>query len=165
MDAAAGSAVTASTLPPRLAETVELLALLPGRDDRIQALIDVAERFRDVPERVARRPFPAAAKVPACESEAYVFAEARPDGALDYHFAVENPQGISAKCLAVILGETLSGVPPEEVARVPGDLIYDLFGRELSMGKSMGLAGMVHMVTAAARLSLSRGAAPPSPRE
>jgi cysteine desulfuration protein SufE len=146
--------VTAAALPPKLAETVELLALLPGRDDRIQALIDVAERFRDVPERVARRPFPAETKVPACESEAYVFAEPRPDGALDYHFAVENPQGIAAKSLAVILGETLSGAPPEEVARVPDDLIYDLFGRELSMGKSMGLAGMVQMVTAAARRRL-----------
>ena len=146
--------MTPSTLPPKLAETVELLALLPGRDDRIQALIDVAERFRDVPEAVARRPFPAAAKVPACESEAYVFAEERPDGTLDYHFAVENPQGISAKCLAVILGEALSGARCEEVARVPADLIYDVFGRELSMGKSMGLAGMVHMVTAAARRRL-----------
>jgi cysteine desulfuration protein SufE len=146
--------VTPSTLPPKLAETVELLALLPGRDDRIQALIDVAERFRDVPEAVARRPFPAEAKVPACESEAYVFAEERPDGALDYHFAVENPQGISAKCLAVILDETLSGAPLEEVARVPDDVIYDIFGRELSMGKSMGLMGMVHMVTAAARRRL-----------
>ena len=150
--------MTASALPPRLAETVELLGLLPGRDDRIQLLIDLAERFRDVPEAVARRPFPDAAKVPACESEAYVFAAERPDGALDYHFAVENPQGISAKSLAVILGESLSGAPPEQVARVPDDLIYDIFGRELSMGKSMGLMCMVHMVTAAARRRLARGA-------
>jgi cysteine desulfuration protein SufE len=150
--------VSAPALPPKLAETVELLSLLPERDDRIQALIDVAERFRDVPERVARRPFPAEAKVPACESEAYVFAEERPDGTLDYHFAVENPQGISAKCLAVILGESLSGAPPEQVARVPDDLIYDVFGRELSMGKSMGLMGMVHMVSAAARKQLERPA-------
>lgn len=138
-------------LPPKLAETLELLALLPGRDDRIQFLIDVAERFREVPPEVARRPFPDEAKVPACESEAYIFPEERPDGTLRYWFAVENPQGISAKCLAVILDETLSGVPPEEVARVPDDVIYDVFGKELSMGKSMGLMGMVHMATAAAR--------------
>jgi cysteine desulfuration protein SufE len=143
--------VTAAALPPKLAETVELLALLPGRDDRIQALIDVAERFRDVPERVARRPFPAETKVPACESEAYVWAEPLADGALRFHFAVENPQGISAKALAVILDETLSGAAPAEVAAVPVDVVYRIFGSELSMGKSMGLTSMVAMVKEAAR--------------
>jgi cysteine desulfuration protein SufE len=122
--------------PPKLAELVDLLSLAGGRSERIQLLIDTAERFRDVP---------------ACESEAYVWAEPLPDGTLKYHFAVENPQGISAKALAVILDETLSGQPPEEVARVPGDLIYDVFGRELSMGKSMGLMGMVAMVARSAK--------------
>jgi cysteine desulfuration protein SufE len=137
--------------PPKLAELVDLLSLAGGRSERIQLLIDTAERFPDVPERVARRPFAEDHKVPACESEAYVWAEPLPDGTLKYHFAVENPQGISAKALAVILDETLSGQPPEEVARVPGDLIYDVFGRELSMGKSMGLMGMVAMVARSAK--------------
>jgi hypothetical protein len=70
------------------------------------------------------------------------------------HFAVE-PAGISAKSLAVILGETLSGAPIEEVAEVPGDIVYRLFGRELSMGKSMGLMGMISMVTKLAKKSLT----------
>ena len=87
--------------PEKLRETVELLGLLPERGDRIQLLIDFADRFREVPERIARRPFGDDHKVPACESEAYVWAEGRPDGTLKFHFAVENPQGISAKSLAV----------------------------------------------------------------
>ena len=64
---------------------------------------------------------------------------------------MENPQGISAKSLAVILDEGLSGQPLDQVAAVPQDLVYRVFGRELSMGKSMGLMGMVSMVTALAR--------------
>ena len=56
--------------------------------------------------------------------------------------------------LATILTDTLSGAPLAQVARVPGDLVYDLFGRELSMGKSMGLMGMVGMAQAAARRAL-----------
>ncbi len=140
-----------AALPEKLGEIVDTLALVPDRADRIQLLIDIAERFREVPPRIAVRPFADENKVPACESQAYVWAERRPDGRLDFHFAVENPQGISAKALAVILDEGLSGSPLAEVAVVPQDVVYRLFGDELSMGKSMGLMAMVSMVRNAAR--------------
>lgn len=144
-----------AAVPERLAEVLETLALVPDRADRIQLLIDVADRFREVPPRVATRPFPEENRVPACESQAYVWAEPRSDGRLDFHFAVENPQGISAKALAVVLDETLSGAPLAEVANVPQDVVYRIFGDELSMGKSMGLMGVVSMVRNAARKALS----------
>ena len=80
-----------------------------------------------------------------------MFGEERPDGSLDFHFAVENPQGISAKAMAVILGDALSGAPAGQVAEVPQDIVYRVFGPELSMGKSMGLMSMVGMVAALAR--------------
>ena len=131
--------------PPKLADLVALLSGL-DRGDRIDLLIGIADRFREVPERVARRPFPAEHLVPACESEAYLWAERLAGGGLKFHFAVDNPQGISAKAMAVILDETLSGEDPRAVAAVPGDVVYEIFGRELSMGKSMGLQGMVAMV-------------------
>lgn len=150
-------------LPAKLEETLDLLDLVPDRAERIQLLIDLADRFEEVPPSIARRPFSPDHLVPACESEAYVWGEKRPDGTLDYHFAVENPQGISAKSLAVILDEGLSGAPLEEVAAVPQDLVYRVFGRELSMGKSMGLMGMVAMVTSMARRA-SGGAPPAGPR-
>jgi len=114
-------------------------------------LIGIAERFRPVPPTVATRPFREAHRVPDCESEAFVFAEERPDRTLNFHFAVENPQGISAMATAVILDETCSGAPPNEVAAVPSDVVYAVFGNELSMGKSMGLMSMVAMVRATAR--------------
>lgn len=138
-------------VPEKLTNTLDALDLIEDRNERIQMLIDIAGRFQEVPPRIAYRPFPKEAQVPACESEAYVFTEERPDGALDYHFAVENPQGISAKAMAVILDDTLSGAPPEEVAQVPQDIVYRVFGRELSMGKSMGLMSMVGMVSALAK--------------
>jgi hypothetical protein len=53
-----------------------------------------------------KRPFPAYNKVPACESDAYVFPVEK-NGSLEFFFAVENPQGISAKALAVILAKGL----------------------------------------------------------
>ena len=138
-------------VPDKLTDTLETLEMVPDRNERIQLLIDIAGRFEEVPPRLARRPFAAEHQVPACESEAYVFTEPRPDGTLDFHFAVENPQGISAKAMAVILGDALSGAPPEQVAEVSQDIVYQVFGRELSMGKSMGLMSMVGMVAAMAK--------------
>lgn len=121
------------------------------RAERIQTLLEIAERFRPVPPRIAVRPYPKERRVPGCESEAYVWTEPKPDGTLSYYFAVENPQGISAQALGVILGESLSGAPPDEVAAVPADMIFRVFGRELSMGKSLGLMNMVNMVKAVSR--------------
>ena len=138
-------------VPEKLTNTLGALDLIEDRSERIQMLIDIAGRFKEVPPQIARRPFPKEAQVPACESEAYVFTEERPDGTLDFHFAVENPQGISAKAMAVLLDDTLSGAPPAEVAQVPQDIVYRVFGRELSMGKSMGLMSMVGMVAALAK--------------
>ncbi|MDA8019090.1 MAG: SufE family protein [Thermoanaerobaculia bacterium] len=143
------------TYPADLRDLVSMLQIL-DRSDRIQMLIDIAGRFREVPEDIARRPYSDQHKVPACESEAYVWAERGDDAdTFTFHFAVDNPQGISAKAMAVILGEHLSGRPVTEVASVSGDLVYDVFGRELSMGKSMGLMGMVSMVTQSAKNHLA----------
>jgi cysteine desulfuration protein SufE len=144
-------AARSPSLPPGLRSVLDDLARLPDRAERIEALISTARRFIPVAAEVAPRPYPDAAKVPACESQAYLFTTPRPDGTLDLHFAVENPQGISAMALATILRESLSGAPLDEVASVPTDVVYDIFGSELSMGKSMGLTGMVAMAAAAAR--------------
>ncbi len=134
---------------------LDTLELLGDRSDRIQYLIDVADRFREVPKEIAARPFPPEHEVAHCESGAFVWAERGGDG-LDFHFAVENPQGISAKALAVLLEESLAGAALEEVLAVPEDLPYEIFGRELSMGKSMGLIEMIRMVKAQARAAANR---------
>lgn len=140
-------------LPDRLES---LLATLEGLDrgDRIEMLIEVADQFKPVPARIAQRPYPVEHRVPGCESEAYVWSESCPDGTLAYYFAVENPQGISAMALAEILRSSLSGVPLDQIAEVPADVVYRIFGNELSMGKSLGLMGMVNMVRAQARQHL-----------
>lgn len=143
-----------SALPPPL---LALLAEFDGYDrrERAEMLIDLADRFVEVPAETARRPFPEANRVPHCESEVYVWALDRPDGTLDFRFAVENPQGLSAKAWAVVLDETLSGQPLEAVAAVPGDVVQAVFGRELSMGKGQGLSGMLELVVRAARRRLA----------
>lgn len=125
-------------LPPKLQETLDDLALLPDRQERIDYLIALAEEFAnptetEVPRTVENR-------VPGCESEAYVVVA---DG---LKIAVDNPQGISAMAMAVILKQSLADAEPAEIKQIPEDIVYQIFGKELSMGKSMGLMGMVRMV-------------------
>lgn len=144
-----------SEIPERLKDTIELFESIPERGDRIEVLMSIADRFSGVPEQVATRPYAEEHRVKACESEAYVWSVARGDGTLSFYFAVENPQGISAMATAVVLAETLSGAPLEQVTAVPREIIYSLFGTELSMGKRMGLMGMVDMVKQHARKAMT----------
>ncbi len=146
--------MSASPILP--APLVEVLATFDGVDRGLRAelLIEYADAFTPVDDAVATRPYPETARAPRCESEAFVFATDRPDGTFDLHFAVENPQGLSAKAWAVILDETLSGQPLEQVVQVPQDLVFQVFGRDLSMGKGPGLLGMLEVVQHEARRRL-----------
>ncbi len=136
-------------IPPKLADMVSMFAGM-DRQERIQALIDMGEKFKPVPDDVASQPYPESARVPHCESEAFVFSKPNPDGTVKFYFDVLNPQGISAKATAVILDRSISGAPLDQIAKIPADIIYDIFGRELSMGKNMGLTGMVNLCKFAA---------------
>ncbi len=140
-------------LPAELETLIREIEAMPA-DLRGHMLIEYADEFASVPAGIATRPYPEEHRVPACESEAFVWAEDAPGARLKYHFAVENPQGISAKALSVILAQTVSGRPVEEIASVPTTIVNRIFGRELSMGKGAGLQGIVGMVTAEARKRL-----------
>lgn len=148
-------------MPEKLKALLEDFAFA-DRTERIDLLIEYADRFEEVPARVASRPFPEENHVLKCESDAYVWAEDLPDGTLKFYFAVENPQGLSAKAWSVIMDETLSGAPLEAVADVPCDSVFTVFGKDVSMGKGMGLMGITEMVTAFARQRLKARAPAPN---
>jgi cysteine desulfuration protein SufE len=130
-------------IPAKLQEQIDNVTMFEDRQERIEALIALADEYRrdplpDVPRDAEHR-------VPACESEVYV--DSKPEGeGLRYRFAVDNPQGMSAMAMARILDEGLSGEPLDQVARVSEEIVYSIFGRELSMGKSAGLIGMVQKI-------------------
>jgi cysteine desulfuration protein SufE len=136
--------------PPSLQKLLDTFALFPDPADRTNLLLSYADQFREVPPEVAQRPFDKAHQVPQCESDAYAWAVKKPDGTLALHFAVENPSGVSAKALAAILQKTLSGLTPDEIASVSAEIVEQIFRQNISMGKGMGLMGMVNAVRALA---------------
>lgn len=137
-----------ANIPEKLAEIVDDFSMITDRTERSEYLIEIADRFPSVrvPASIATKPYPEEHKVPACESEAYVWVEENTDGTLKYWFDVLNPQGLSAMAMSVILDETCSGQPLDKVANVQTDVVFTLFGREISMGKGQGLMGIVTMV-------------------
>lgn len=129
----------------------------PDPADRTDLLLSYADQFSEVPASVATRPFPESHHIPQCESDAYVWALRTPEGGLKFHFAVENPSGISARALAAILDKTVSGLPPAEIATIDTAIVERIFRRNISMGKGMGLMSMVDAVRTLARRAVTTG--------
>jgi cysteine desulfuration protein SufE len=134
--------------PEKLRELIEDFAAITDRNERAEYLIEIADRFpaSRVPAEIATKPYGEEHRVPACESDAFVWAQDNANGTLKYYFDVLNPQGLSAMAISVILDETCSGQPLEQVAAIDTSIVFKLFGREISMGKGQGLMGIVTMV-------------------
>jgi cysteine desulfuration protein SufE len=142
--------------PERLQAVLDTFAMFPDVADRTNMLLSYADKYREVPPEIAARPFPKEHLVPHCESEAYVWAVPDSRGGVRLAFAVENPSGVSAKALAAILEQTLSGLAPDDIASIDPDIVEQIFRQNISMGKGMGLMSMVQAVRALAKRIGSR---------
>ena len=129
--------------PPKLKEFLENISTIKDETQKIELLVDYADKYKNPAQEIKQPPYPAFCKVPFCESGVYVFTVIQDDNTPKFYFIIENPQGISAKALAVILDRTLSGQPPEQILKVDPGIVYQIFGEHLSMGKNLGLTGMV----------------------
>lgn len=138
-------------LPNTIRELLDDFSYIDNQEERTEMLIFYANQFKEVPKEIAKRPYSLKNLVPACESKAYVWSELNDEKKIKYYFAVENPQGISAKAMAAILDETLSGLNPQEIINIEPDIVFEFFGKKLSMGKTAGLTNLVAMVVSHAK--------------
>lgn len=141
-----------ATIPAKLQEAVDDFSFITNRTERQEYLIQLADDFKNVkvPARIATQPYDESHRVPACESDAFVWWEKNEDGTLNYYFDVLNPQGLSAMAMAVILGQSCNGAALEEIKAISEEIVFDFFGKTISMGKGQGLMGIIGMVKAAA---------------
>jgi cysteine desulfuration protein SufE len=146
-------------VPDALQAILDDFSLITARSDRQEYLIELAGHFEEVridPD-IAQPPYDEIHRVPGCESEAYVWAFPNDDHTLRFAFDVRNPQGLSAMAMCVVLGRSCSHAPLDQVAALDPNLVFTLFGRDLSMGKGLGLTGIVRMVSGLARGNLRAG--------
>lgn len=139
-----------SIYPTKLVELAEMLSTL-SEQDRIEMLLDFSSKYIEVPAEIAKPPYSEKNKAPFCESNAYVWSNLSPEGKIRFHFAVENPQGLSARALTVILGNTLAGESPEAIINIPSNIITNIFSENLSIRKNLGLTGILQQVQAEAK--------------
>lgn len=132
------------SLPEPLHEFLTLFDATEDRELRADLLIETADRFTGVPPEIAPRPYPAERLVPACQSEVYLWAfpSSGPVG-VQLYFAVENPQGVSARAMAVLLKEAFASATLEQILAIDSTIVQRLFGRGIGMGKGEGLASML----------------------
>jgi cysteine desulfuration protein SufE len=128
-------------LPANLQSLADMIEMFPDRADRIDALIGLAGQYVHAKGRELSEEH----RVPGCESEVFAWADQHEDRTWTFDFAVENPQGISAMAMCTILKQGLDGCSSEQLQTIPEDIVFHFFGKELSMGKSMGLTGIVRM--------------------
>lgn len=141
--------------PPKLQDYLDDFGFISTRDERIDFLIAISDEFEPVPASVATKPYEEAYRVIGCESEAFVWAIDRPDGTLDFHFDVLNPQGLSAMAMCAILDQSCSGAPLDQVAAINGDVVFTFFGKDISMGKGRGLTEIINAVVYSANQRLA----------
>lgn len=142
-----------SELPARVAALLQDLSEITDPADRADFLIECSDRFVEVPAEIATRPFLESHRVPGCESEAFAWVSSGEGGRYRLHFAVENPQGVSARAFAVLLCDCLDDSTAAEILSVPRELVYDIFGRGIAMGKGQGLMGMLLLAQSLVRAS------------
>lgn len=135
----------------KINKIIEEIKGIQDREMKMEYLIECSQRFKEVPARIAKRPFESKSLVPGCESQAYCWCEKENDS-VKFFYAIENPQGISAKAFAVILDEGLSGEPVAEILKVPTQIVYDIFGSNITMGRGQGLINMLKMSQGLAKL-------------
>ena len=126
-----------------------LIADIESVDDRMvraEILTELGNSYQEVPAAVAHRPFSQEHKVTACQSDAYVWVVMSDQGLCFPYFAVENPQGLSAKALASLLTQGCSGVTAQEISAVSDGIVARVFGSTISMGKAEGLMNMVRLM-------------------
>jgi len=141
-------------LPPKLQAFLDDFGFISSREERVDYLIALADEFQPVPAAIATKPYDEAHRVIGCESEAFVWAVDRADGALDFYFDVLNPQGLSAMAMSAILDQACSGAPLDQVAAINGEVVFTFFGKDISMGKGRGLTELLNAVVFQAKQRL-----------
>lgn len=133
-------------MPDSLSELLSDFESITNPRDKAELIRYYSDSFEQVSSEIAVRPYPESNLVQSCVSKVYVWGIQHENNTLIFHFAVENPQGVSAQALCAILDETLSGTPLELVMQVPSEIVHVIFGKELSMGKLAGLTGIISSV-------------------
>ena len=140
------------SLPPELERVLDLFGRL-GREQTMQALVDYANRFPELPERFAAQAAGEENKVHECMTPVALFSEVD-DGTIRFYADVpKNAPTIRALLSILIAG--LNGRPPEDVLAIPPDFVSKLMRTVGLSTRERGLQAIVARMKRHAREALA----------
>ena len=110
-----------STLPPKLAQIVDLMKASP-KQVRVEAMLDYANRIPPLPDGMDSSEL---ARVPECQSPFFVATEVDESGRVHMYFDAPR-EAPTVRGFAGILLHGLDGETSEAILDVPNDFYYDM---------------------------------------
>ena len=139
-------------VPPELDRVLDVFSRL-GREQTMQALVDYANRFPELPDRFAALASSEAYKVHECMTPVALFSEIEDGGIRFYADVPRNAPTIRA--LLTILMQALNGRPPEDVLAIPSDFVSRLMRNVGLSTRERGLQAILARMKRHAREALA----------
>ena len=113
------------------------------RTTRLETLLDYSRKLPALPERYEKTR--EEHRVHECQTPVYLWVEVD-DGKVHIHADVP-PESPTVRGFISLLARSLDGAAPEEVARVPDDLLDQLgLSETLGMTRTQGLSAILHRI-------------------
>jgi cysteine desulfuration protein SufE len=115
------------------------------RATRLETLLDYSRKLPPLPERLEAEKAREDHRVQECQTPVYLWVEVD-QGQVHIHADVprESP---TVRGFISLLAKSLDGVPPEDVARIPDDLLDQLgLGEALGMTRTQGLTAILFRI-------------------
>ncbi|MGH7567180.1 MAG: SufE family protein [Gemmatimonadota bacterium] len=123
MNAAPDTNGAEGSLPPELDRVLDVFSRL-GREQTMQALVDYANRFPELPDRFVALAASEEHKVHECMTPVALFSEVD-DGRIRFYADVPR-NAPTIRALLAILMSGLNGRPAEDVLAIPADFVSRL---------------------------------------
>ena len=115
------------------------------RTTRLETLLDYSRRLPPLPARYEEQKARSDARVPECQTPVFLWVEVE-NGQVHIHADVprESP---TVRGFISLLARSLDGLPPEQVAAIPDDLLDQLgLSETLGMTRTQGLSAILHRI-------------------
>lgn len=139
-------------LPPELERVLEAFSRL-GRDQTMQALVDYANRFPELPDRFAALAAGEEHKVHECMTPVALFSEVD-DGRIRFYADVPR-NAPTIRALLAILMSGLNDRAPEDVLAIPSDFVSRLMRNVGLSTRERGLQAILARMKHHAREALA----------
>ncbi|HEY7727464.1 MAG TPA: SufE family protein [Candidatus Eisenbacteria bacterium] len=115
------------------------------RSTRLETLLDYSRRLPPLPERLAGQVNDEAHRVHECQTPVFLWVEV--DGGHVHIHADVPRESPTVRGFISLLARTLDGAAPEDVARVPDDLLDQLgLSETLGMTRTQGLTAILYRI-------------------